>query len=209
MAMLKFALLLSLTTACLADGGYSAPSSDPQAGYGAPTGGYQEPQAGYGTPSGGGYDAPQTGYGDYDQVSYQETDEGGDDIGAKLAELIPLFIAVFAAIILAQLLGPLLLQLLGLLVGILPMALNIKAPIINAILGPFGLSLCSIAAPASAAAPVVFPAGRSLEGRSLDGNSLKDFVSSGFGFDVSESKMNIIANLVNTGLESFSSQYDF
>merc|ERR1719206_705992 len=70
-------------------------------------------------------------------------EDGGLDIGGKLEELLPLFIAVFAAIILAQLLAPLLLQLLTLVVGILPMALSIKAPIINALLAPFQLQLCN------------------------------------------------------------------
>merc|ERR1712106_1064274 len=92
-----------------------------------------------------GYGAPQAAYESYDYSNYAPAQEdGGLDIGAKLEELHPLFIAVFAAIILAQLLAPLLLQLLTLVVGILPMALSIKAPIINALLAPFQLQLCNI-----------------------------------------------------------------
>merc|ERR1712158_136332 len=137
------------------------------------------PTGGYGAPSGGGYDAPtgydapQAGYGDYDQGGYELADEGGDDIGAKLGELIPLI-----------------------LVGILPMALSIKAPIVNLILNPFGLQLCT-----TAAVPVAFP-------RSIDtSRSLKEAVTS-FGFDVSEDKINIVADFVNQAMESFSSSSD-
>merc|ERR1712088_8898 len=141
----------------------------PSGGYGAPSGG------GYDAPTG--YDAPQAGYGDYDQGGYELADEGGDDIGAKLGELIPLFLVVFAAII-------------------LPMALSIKAPIVNLILNPFGLQLCT-----TAAVPVAFP-------RSIDtSRSLKEAVTS-FGFDVSEDKINIVADFVNQAMESFSSSSD-
>merc|ERR1712203_902702 len=65
--MFKTALFLTLVAACLGD--LPAPSG----GYDAPTG----------------YDQ-QAGYGDYDQGGYELADEGGDDIGAKLGELIPL-----------------------------------------------------------------------------------------------------------------------
>jgi len=100
------------------------------------------------------------------------------------------------AIILAQLLAPLLLSLLGIVVGILPMALSIKAPIVNLILNPFGLQLCT-----TAAVPVAFP-------RSIDtSRSLKEAVTS-FGFDVSEDKINIVADFVNQAMESFSSSSD-
>merc|ERR1711936_634796 len=178
--MFKTALFLTLVAACLGD--LPAPSG----GYGAPTGGYDAPTD---------YDQ-QAGYGDYDQGGYELADEGGDDIGAKLGELIPLFLVVFAAIILAQLLSPLLLSLLGIVVGIVPMALSIKAPIVNLILNPFGLQLCT-----TAAVPVAFP-------RSIDtSRSLKEAVTS-FGFDVSEDKINIVADFVNQAMESFSSSSD-
>ena len=179
--MFKTVLFLTLVASCLGD-------NAPTGGYGAPSGG------GYDAPTG--YDAPQAGYGDYDQGGYELADEGGDDIGAKLGELIPLFLVVFAAIILAQLLAPLLLSLLGIVVGILPMALSIKAPIVNLILNPFGLQLCT-----TAAVPVAFP-------RSIDtSRSLKEAVTS-FGFDVSEDKINIVADFVNQAMESFSSKFD-
>merc|ERR1711981_933737 len=148
--MFKTALFLTLVAVCLGDlpapsGGYGAPSAG---GYDAPTGGYD----------------PQAGYGDYDQGGYELADEGGDDIGAKLGELIPLFLVVFAAIILAQLLSPLLLSLFGILIDIVPMALSIKAPIVNLILAPFNLQLCSVDA---AGAVTAFPAKRAFSSRSL------------------------------------------
>jgi hypothetical protein len=187
--MFKTALFLTLVAVCLGDlpapsGGYGAPSAG---GYDAPTGGYD----------------PQAGYGDYDQGGYELADEGGDDIGAKLGELIPLFLVVFAAIILAQLLAPLLLSLLGVVVGILPMALAIKAPIVNLILAPFNLQLCTPGV--GGAAPVAFP------GRSFSSRSLKDAVTA-FGYDVSEDKIEILTGFFNNAMESFlpsSSNSDF
>merc|ERR1712223_229579 len=158
--MFKTVLFLTLLASCLGD-------NAPTGGYGAPSGG------GYDAPTG--YDAPQAGYGDYDQGGYELADEGGDDIGAKLGELIPLFLVVFAAIILAQLLAPLLLSLLGIVVGILPMALSIKAPIVNLILAPFNLQLCTPGV--GGAAPTAFP-------RSFSSRSLKDAVTA-LGYDVS------------------------
>merc|ERR1719295_1151918 len=90
--------------------------------------------------------APDDSYG-YDQYSYAPAvEDEGFGLG-KLEELLPLFLIVLAAIILGQLLSPLLAQLAVLLVGILPLALNIKAPIVNAILAPFGLTLCDITDP--------------------------------------------------------------
>merc|ERR1711953_343385 len=173
--MFKTALFLTLVATCLGD--LPAPSG----GYGAPTGGYDAPT---------GYDQ-QAGYGDYDQGGYELADEGGDDIGAKLGELIPLFLVVFAAIILAQLLSPLLLSLFGILIGIVPMALSI-----NLILAPFNLQLCSVDA---AGAVTAFPAKRSFSSRSL-----KDAVTA-FGYDVSDAKIDILADFVNNAMESFSS----
>merc|ERR1711944_356299 len=173
--MFKTVLFLTLVASCLGD-------NAPTGGYGAPSGG------GYDAPTG--YDAPQAGYGDYDQGGYELADEGGDDIGAKLGELIPLFLVVFAAIILAQLLAPLLLGLLGALVGILPMALAIKAPIVNLILAPFNLQLCTPGTP-----PTAFPAGRSFSSRSL-----KDAVTA-FGYDVSEDKIEILTYFFSNAME--------
>merc|ERR1712223_621621 len=179
--MFKTVLFLTLVASCLGD-------NAPTGGYGAPSGG------GYDAPTG--YEAPQAGYGDYDQGGYELADEGGDDIGAKLGELIPLFLVVFAAIILAQLLSPLLLSLFGILIGIVPMALSIKAPIVNLILAPFNLQLCSVDA---AGAVTAFPAKRAFSSRSL-----KDAVTA-FGYDVSDAKIDILADFVNNAMESFSS----
>jgi len=184
--MFKTVLFLTLVAVCLGDlpapsGGYGAPSAG---GYDAPTGGYD----------------PQAGYGDYDQGSYELAEEGGDDIGAKLGELIPLFLVVFAAIILAQLLAPLLLSLLGVIVGILPMALAIKAPLVNLILAPFNLQLCTPGNP-----PTAFT------GRSFSSRSLKDAVTA-FGYDVSEDKIEILTGFFNNAMESFlpsSSTFDY
>ena len=195
MNFLRAALILAVATVSLAEERQGAAS-----GYGAPSGGYGAPTG----PTGGQSYDPQPAYADYDTQGYEaQATDGGDDLGAKLGELIPLFIAVFAAIILAQLLAPLLMQLLMLLVGILPMALNIKAPIINALLNPFGLSLCSIAAPASAAAPAIFPAGRSMD---FSSRSLQD-AASAFGFEVSQDKIDIASNFVLKGIEAYRSEY--
>merc|ERR1712128_146080 len=148
-------------------------------------------QSGYGAPSGGSaYAAPQEAYESYDYSNYAPAQEdGGLDIGAKLEELLPLFIAVFAAIILAQLLAPLLLQLLTLVVGILPMALSIKAPIINALLAPFQLQLCNIDGTA-------FP-------RSFSSETVRSFLPEG----ISEDKINILTKFAEDALESISSKY--
>ncbi len=140
-----------------ASAGYAAPAA--QSGYSAPA------QSGYGAPAGG-YDAPSAGYADYDTgYGYEETaaaptSSGGLDPLAFIEEFIPLFLVVIAAVIAAGLLGPLFSQLLMLLVALLPGALSIKAPIIQAILGPFNLGLCNINANA---APTL------VTGRSMDG----------------------------------------
>lgn len=194
--MMKCTLLLCLATLCLGQG--TAPG-----GYGAPSGGYGAPSA----PT-----APQATYGgDYDYSSYEPQAQeaaGGDDLGAKLGELVPLFIAVFAAIILAQLLAPLFLQLLMLLTGILPMALGIKAPIINALLAPFNLALAEVCDPA---APAVFtgtfPAPCPVAGRAFTGRAFAEEAATLFGFDVSDAKVSIMADLVENGLASFTSRF--
>jgi len=121
---------------------YGAPSTSyDSASYSAPGDSYAEPQASYGA-TGGGYND----YGNYDGGYVATQEDGGLDL-SKLGELIPLFLVVFAAIILAQMFSPLLTGILALLTGILPMALNVKAPIINAILNPLGLQLCDLATP--------------------------------------------------------------
>lgn len=203
MAILQTVLLVALASFCHADtppsNGYGAPDTGygtPDSGYGTPDSGYGTPDTGYGTPTGTGYD--QGGYdqgGDYN-AGYGETtsygEDGGEDLLAKVSDLIPLFIAVFAAIILAQLLSPLLMELLALIVGILPMGLAVKAPIINMILAQFNLQLCTTDTP-----PEVFPPPR----RSFSGRALKD-MASGFGFDVSEDKLNIVSNFLTNALEN-------
>merc|ERR1719391_515852 len=141
--------------------------------------------------SSGGYSAPapDDSYG-YDQYSYAPVAEDeGFGLG-KLEELLPLFLIVLAAIILGQLLSPLLAQLAVILVGILPLALGIKAPIVNAILAPFGLSLCDITAGVNA--PVAVPAA----GRAF---------AEDFGF--SEETGQIVADTLATVIETFKSQY--
>eukprot|EP00090_Calanus_glacialis_P012829 TRINITY_DN2145_c0_g1_i1.p1 TRINITY_DN2145_c0_g1~~TRINITY_DN2145_c0_g1_i1.p1 ORF type:complete len:184 (-),score=39.13 TRINITY_DN2145_c0_g1_i1:975-1526(-) len=176
MAMSRTALLLALFAGIVMSDGAA------QSGYGAP-------QSGYGAPSGGSaYAAPQEAYEYPDYGTYAPAQEdGGLDIGAKLEELLPLFIAVFAAIILAQLLAPLLLQLLTLVVGILPMALSIKAPIINALLAPFSLQLCNTDGTA-------FP-------RSFSSESFRSFLPEG----ISEDKLNIMTKFASEALERFTS----
>jgi len=179
--MLKTAIILAIVGLTLAEQGYSAYDQNayardsPVSGYGAPSGGYDEPA--------GGYYAPET------------TDSGLDL--SKLGELLPLFLAVFAAIILAQILGPLLLQLLALLVGVLPLALSIKAPLINAILAPFNLVLASFPAGGTAATGplTVFPDG---------GRSFSDALSSGFGLDLSEDQLNILSDFATKSISALS-----
>jgi len=146
--------------------------------------GYSAPASGYGAPTG--YAAPDDSYG-YDQYSYAPAvEDEGFGLG-KLEELLPLFLIVLAAIILGQLLSPLLAQLAVLLVGILPLALNIKAPIVNAILAPFGLTLCDITDPA---VPVA------VTGRGF---------SEDFGF--SEESGRMMGDAIATFVEAFKSQY--
>merc|ERR1712012_737082 len=149
-----------------------------QASYGAPSTGYAspdyaEPQAGYGASAGGSYD-----YGNYDSGFVATQEDGGLDL-SKLGELIPLFLVVFAAIILAQMFSPLLTGILALFTGILPMALGVKAPIINALLQPFGLQLCDLNGDP-------FPMQRSLEVISESARSM--------GFDVSDDQVAIITD---------------
>jgi len=176
MAVSRTALLVALFAGIVLCDGQA------QSGYGAP-------QTGYGAPSGSaGY---QDSYESYDYSNYAPAQEdGGLDLGAKLEELLPLFIAVFAAIILAQLLSPLLLQLLTLVVGILPMALSIKAPIINALLSPFSLQLCNLDG-------TPFP-------RSFNSETFRSFMPEG----ISEDKLNIITKFAEEAIASLTSQYE-
>ena len=144
---------------------YAAPAAQNSYAAPAPAG------SGYGAPSasgGGSYSAPAVSYGatgtgpsGYDYGGYDAPTATGEEggVGFNLEEIIPLFLVVLAAIILAGILGPLFSSFLMLLVALAPAALNVKAPIINAILAPFNLVLCSTTV---AGAPTV------VSGRSLD-----------------------------------------
>ena len=133
---------------------YSAPAPSYAAAapsYSAPTGGYAAPtgDASYAAPTG--YDTP------YDYNSYAAAEEPGFDFGS-LVILIPLFLVVIAAIIAAKIIAPIIASIAVVGLGLFPMALELKAPIVNAVLSPFGFTLCN------PAGPTVFPAptGRSL-----------------------------------------------
>merc|ERR1711981_493742 len=138
--------------------------ADDNSAYAAPQGGYAAPSAAYAPAAPSGYGAPDSGYGapaaEYTSDSYEQpydsyeaaADDGGDlfDL-SKILELLPLFLAVFAAIIVAQLFAPLLGVLfnakVGLLGGVLGPLGGIKINAINAILAPFGLTLCNVGPP--------------------------------------------------------------
>lgn len=175
------AVLIVLAAAATADNAassYGAPAVN--SGYGAPAGGGN---SGYAAPTG--YAAPDDSYSyDTGYQSYTAPAEADSGFGlGKLEELLPLFLIVLAAIILGQLFSPLLSQLMVILVGILPLALDIKAPIVNAILSPFGLTLCDITNPA---APTVVPAGRAFT-----------------EWGLSEESGKILADTIATVLENF------
>lgn len=156
--MARYFAALALLGAVFADGGshHAAPSA-PAAGYGAPTGGYEQPSyqapeasyapatyeqpsydSTYAEPTATGYDASYA-----DQTYAADTVDGFDLSG--ILELLPLFIAVFAAIILAQLLAPLFGVLfdakVGLLGGIIDPFGQAKLDIINAIITPLGYTV--------------------------------------------------------------------
>jgi len=154
---------------------YAAPSADYEA--------YAPPSSGYGEPSTS-YD-----YG-YDQNSYVATQDDGLDL-SKLTDLIPIFVVVFAAIIVAQLIAPLFTQLFALLIAVIPGTLSFKAPIINAVLNPFSLQLCTTASP-----PVAFTGRRSIDGRAME---------SVFGSEMfSTDQLNILATVVDEAVNAFS-----
>jgi len=140
------ALILMAGGAKADQSGYSAPASS---GYAAPS---------YAAATGGGsaYAAPADDYAapQYDYSSgYQQVDNGGGFDLSSLEELLPLFVAVLGAIILAKLLAPFLVQLFVLIASLAPMGLELKAPIVNALLLPFGLTLCNPAGPTQFPAP--------------------------------------------------------
>jgi hypothetical protein len=108
---------------------YAAPS------YSAPAAGYDAPNDNYGAPS---YNEPATGYGPV-------ADPGNNIFSLdRIIELIPFFLAVLAAIIIAQIIAPLIALLFNAKVGLLAPLGNAKIGLINAVLSPFGLSLCTL-----------------------------------------------------------------
>merc|ERR1719516_622257 len=112
-----------------------------------------------------------------------------------MSDFLPILLTVLAALILASLLAPLLTQIGILLVGLLPLDLNIKAPIVNALLAPFNLVLASFPNPGTAAAGPLTPfTGRAFTERALQG----------FGLDMSEDQINIITNFLERAISSFS-----
>jgi len=124
----------------------AAPSySAPAASYGAPAApSYAAPDAGYGAPTGGAsyaaapsYDAPAY---DYGYAAAPAT--GGFDLGSLAGLIIPILIAI-AAIIAAIIIGGFLLSLLG----ASGLSLAGFAPLVNALLNPLGLSLCTVGPP--------------------------------------------------------------
>jgi len=118
------------------------------------------------------------------------TQDDGLDLG-KLTDLIPIFVVVFAAIILAQLIAPLFTSLFTLIVAIIPGTLSFKAPIINALLQPFSLQLCTTANP-----PVAFPTARGFTARDMEGV---------FGSELfSQEKLNMLATVVDEAVSAFS-----
>jgi len=107
---------------------YAAPS------YSAPAASYDAPSDGYGAPS---YNEPSTGYG-------PPADPANNIFSLeRLIELIPFFLAVLAAIIIAQIIAPLIGILFNAKLGLLAPLGNAKIGLINSILSPFGLALCT------------------------------------------------------------------
>jgi len=164
-AMAKYLIpILALAASALADdaahnaGAYAAPPA-----YSPPVDNYATPDA-YGPPAQDSYGAPDP-YNPaptYEDNSYAPQDSYGavadcrttgtcgDDLFdlSKITELLPLFLAVFAAIIVAQLFAPLIGMLfgakLGLAAGILGPLAAIPVAIIQAVLLPFNLQICTI-----------------------------------------------------------------
>jgi hypothetical protein len=126
---------LALLGSAMGDDGYAAPANS---GYGAPAASYGAPTApadNYGVPS---YGEP-TGY------TAPAEPAGGDLFNLdKILELVPFFLAVFAAIIIAQLFAPLLGLLFDAKVGLLAPFGTAKIDLINLVLAPLNLSLCTL-----------------------------------------------------------------
>jgi hypothetical protein len=189
-------LLASLTLADNPGGSsYAAPAAS--SGYAAP------PSSDYGAPTA--YAAPASGYDNaapaYDYAAPSSYDPpadgflGGFDL-STLSYLIPLFLVVLVAIIVAAFLAPFLAQLAIIGVGILPMALSVKAPIINAILLPFGLTLCNRGPPVTAFTGATPP---------IIGRALADT----FGFDLSEDQIAVITDMAAAAYDNLTSKFVF
>ena len=158
-------LLAALTSADNPNSAYAAPQASsgyaaPAASYGAPAAApsYAAPAASYGAPAAPSYAAPDAGYGaptggasyaapSYDAPAYDygyaaAPASGGFDLGSLAGLIIPILIAI-GLIIAAIIIGGWLLSLLG--AGGLSLAGF--APLVNAILNPLGLSLCTVGPP--------------------------------------------------------------
>merc|ERR1712190_603233 len=155
--------------------------ADDSSAYAAPQGGYAAPAAAYAPAAPIGYGAPDSGYGapaaEYAAESYEEpssyygepaeADAGGFDLDlSKILELLPLFLAKV-----------------GLLGGVLGPLGGIKGGLINIVLNPFGLQLCTTATP-----PVAFTGRSSASGFSLN----KDMVDTAANllYEAVSSKLN-------------------
>jgi hypothetical protein len=178
-------------------------AQNPGSSYGAPaaSSGYAAPAADYGAPTGGAsyaaaapsYDAPAPAY-DYAPAaaSYDPPSSGFGDLDlSSLSYLIPLFLIVLLAIIVAAFIAPFIAQLAVIGVGILPMALSIKAPIVNAILLPFGLTLCNRGPPVTA-----------FTGVTTTGRELAD----SFGLSLSEDQLSVITDLASAAFDTVKSK---
>lgn len=152
--MARFLILaVCLVGAVLADDGYLAPDQ----GYAAPNNGYAAP-SGYNAPT-----APQEyGVPSYDAPEYGAPEEKDLFNLDKILELAPFFLAVFAAIIVAQLFGGLFGTLFNAKLGLLAPFGTAKIDLINAVLNPFNLSLCTVTPLAVAGSGRSFASGFSL-----------------------------------------------
>jgi hypothetical protein len=94
------------------------------------------------------------------------------------------------AFLLAQVVAPWLYQLLLVAVSLVPISLAYKAPLLNALLLPFGLTLCTTAAP-----PAVFSGTSLLTGRDLPS---EDFLSQ----DIDEDQWDMaVSHLAERGVQ--------
>jgi hypothetical protein len=133
-----------------------------------------------------GSDTSAPGVDDYNYHHEIEEPSGFDFVGRAL-EAVPLFLAVLVAFLLAQVAAPWLAQLLLVAVSLVPIGLGYKAPLINALLLPFNLTLCTTGAP-----PAVFT-GTSITGREL---------AEGAGLRLSEEQWELISEMAQSGMEA-------